>query len=151
MKINSSFILLLSMCAFSSCKIQDLEYKRIENLKFSLNNSAPEVKFDIICFNPNTVGCRVKDMSCHVINNNDTIAYAFSNNRLRINPNIEVKIPVTSYVSPTSILKLGSKSLFGGTDIPIQLSGVITIEKFIFKKKYRYNVNEKINSRQLFQ
>lgn len=151
MKINTALIILLCICCFSACKIQDLEYQRIENLQFSLNNSVPEVKFDIICFNPNTVGCRVKDMTCHVINNNDTIAYAFSKDRLRINPNIEVKIPVVSYVSPTSILKLGSKSLFGGTDIPIQLSGVITIEKFIFRRKYRYNVNEKINSRQLFQ
>ena len=151
MKINSVLILLLCACGFTSCKIQDLEYQRIENLKFTLNNSVPEVTFDIICFNPNSVGCKLKDMTCHVVNNADTIAYAFSKENLRINPNIEVRIPVTSYVSPASIIKIGSKSLFGSADIPVELSGVITVKKIIFKKKFEYKISEKINSRQLFQ
>lgn len=120
-------------------------------MQFTFVNSVPEVKFDIICFNPNTVGCRLKDMDCNVISGKDTIAYAYSNDQLRINPNVEIKIPVNSRISPATILKLSSASLFNKSGIPLDLKGSITVKKFILRKKFHYQVTEKINPSQLFQ
>ncbi|MEO8151267.1 MAG: hypothetical protein ABI723_26785 [Bacteroidia bacterium] len=155
MKINSNatFLIFLSIIvvAFSSCKIQNIEYRRFEKLSLTGISSAPSINLDLVFYNPNTIGCKIKEMGCFIINGNDTFAIAScSANSIRLKPLSEFSIPVSSFVSPQSLINLTTKSLFSNADIPFNFSGTITIQKFIFKKKYRFNVTEKFNRKQLF-
>lgn len=152
MKINLFYpIILLILFCFSSCKIENIEYRRFENLNLAAISSSPSINLDLVYYNPNKIGCRIKQLGCFIINDNDTFATAScSVNSIRIKPHAEFSVPVSSFIAPQSLINLGTKSLFSNADIPFTFSGTVTIQKFIFRKKYRFNVTEKLNRNQLF-
>ena len=136
----------------SSCKIANIEYRRFENLSLNVNGSSPIINLDLIFYNPNKVGCRIKEMGCFIINSNDTLATAScAVNSIRLKPGVEFSIPVSSNISSKSLINLTTKSLFSKSDIPFNFSGTVTIQKFIFKRKYRFNITEEFNKNQLFK
>jgi hypothetical protein len=154
MKVNlaPAILILTIMLAFSSCKIENIQYRRFEKLTLTGISSAPAINLDMVYYNPNSVGCRIKEMGCFIINDNDTFGIAScSVNSIRLKPKSEFSLPVSSFVSPQSIINLTKKSLFSNADIPFNFSGTITIQKFIFKRKYHFNVTEKFNKNQLFK
>jgi hypothetical protein len=144
-KFIPASLIAVTIISLSSCKIENIEYRRFENLSLNVNGSNTVINLNLIFYNPNKVGCRIKEMGCFIINSNDTLAIASCDvNAIKLKPGAEFSIPVSSNISPKSVLKLTSKSLFSKTDIAFNFSGTVTIQKFIFKRKYKFNVTEKL-------
>jgi LEA14-like dessication related protein len=150
-KLLLHIICLLSVLMLASCKINDVVYKRIENIDFELRNSVPSINFNIICYNPNAVGCRIGNLHCEILSNSDSVAYAYNIETLKVKPYSEFTIPVKSILSAKAAFKLSSKSLLSTKDIPIRMVGHMQIKKFLFSHKYYFDVTESFNKSQLYK
>lgn len=149
-KINFAATGIIFLLLFSSCKIENVQYRRYENLKADPLSAIPSLNLDVIFYNPNSIGCRVSALQCFVITGQDTFASAYSASTIRLKAFNEFKVPLSSFISQAAILKLAAGSLLSGEDIPLDLSGDLTIQKFIFKKKFHFQVKEKFNRSMLF-
>ena len=149
-----SWLLWLSIigCFASSCKVENIQYKRIENLSFTGISNNPGINLDMIYFNPNKVGCRISKMGCFIISGNDTLADVSGRMQsVKLKPQSDFSVPVSSTLNAPAMMQLASRGFLNGGDIPVRISGSVTIRKFIFSKKYQFAATEKFNSRQLFK
>ncbi|MBL7926691.1 MAG: LEA type 2 family protein [Bacteroidia bacterium] len=144
-------VCLVIILFYQSCKIKDVTYKRIENLNFELRNAVPNINFDIVCYNPNAMGCRIGQLHCEILSNTDSVAYAYNIETLKVRPYSEFSVPVKSIVSAKAAFKLTGKSLLSTKDIPIRLVGHMKIKKFIFSHTYYFDVTESFNKSQLYK
>ena len=119
---------------------------RSENFKIESLSASPQLSMDLICHNPNGVGCRIANTTVTIMSGKDTLGVAISSAEVKLKPYSEFTLPVYTIVSLPVMFKL-SGSLLSSKDIPVDLSGTFTLKKFIFKKKYKFSIREKINSK----
>lgn len=61
-------------------------------------SAAPHLTMDLICHNPNGVGCRIANTTVAIMSGNDTLGIAISNAEVKLKPYAEFTLPVYTIV-----------------------------------------------------
>lgn len=141
--------MLVAVSLFTSCAIQPLQYKTYENLKVTKLKVNPELKMDLVFYNPNGAGCLIKDFNLKIVISSDTMAAFNLGQVVKLRAYDNFKLPVNCAISTGPLLKNSLKGIFTGDDITLTYTGNVTIQKFIFKKNFPINFTEKLNRKQL--
>jgi len=141
-----TLIALLIVALLSSCiSIKTIEYRTVDNFEISKMSANPEFKFDVKLFNPNGIGARVKALDMEVFVDGKRMAGVSFDETVKIKANSEFIVPITGETSLIDLVKLiptGLGSLLGNKTIPINIKGEVTIKKFIFRKKLKFDILE---------
>nr|MBK9651867.1 hypothetical protein [Bacteroidota bacterium] len=149
MKLFKFCFLFCALALLTSCAIQPLQYKGYEGLKVTKLKLNPELKMDLVFYNPNGAGCIVKDLNLKIAMYTDTMAAVKLGQIVKLKAYDDLKLPVNCAISTGPLLKNSLKGLFTGDDISVTYTGYVTIQKFIFKKTFPINFTEKMNRKQL--
>lgn len=141
---------------FISCSSAiPLQYKNLENVKIQKNNEEPSVLLDVQLYNPNPIGIKLKELNAAVAVDGKTVGNAAIENALRIKRKSEFVLPIvceTSYTQLGELLKNSAGLFLSGKEIPVSLSGTITIKKFIFfKRTYSFSYQENVKASELLK
>ncbi len=131
------FFLLIVCITTSSCTFSSKpEFKKIDNINpknISLSNI--EIEANAVFYNPNDIGCIVKDIDITVLVNGTAIGKTLQNKRVSISKKGDFSIPLTASFSPIQLLDNKKDIINGGlasllsNEIEVQYLGNITVEK----------------------
>ncbi len=137
------------MAALTSCKISDeLQYKGFDNFKIAGDMKNPSVGVDVTLYNPNPIGVKIKEMNLSVDVNNSKIGTIGIADPVKLKSRQNFTLPVlmeTSLDQLQTLTKPGLESLLFEKPLAVEISGTITLRKFIFKKTYDFNYTDQLN------
>ena len=141
-------ILLISIIAFSSCRIQAPEFRRVENARYDTNlQSGLKVGADLVLYNPNFGRLKLKTYSAEIYADGKKIASLNENCSISIKPRKEFSIPVNATLKPEKNLMEGLKGLFKEVtkkEIDLRITGKVELRSLFYKKSVNIDVNQKI-------
>lgn len=148
-KSNDRFCLLLLLFVVlqAFAPLKPVEFRSVTDLKVKDAFTSPTVTANLNFFNPNSVGCTVKRLEVDVLLSNSELTQ-LSFVRQRIPSGKEFILPLSASVSYSQLLKLipvGVASFQSGKDIPVDLTGSVTLKKFLFSKTFPLQVHEELN------
>jgi hypothetical protein len=148
-KVTNRFCrLLLLLVVLQACApLKPVEFRSVTDLKVKDAFTSPTVTANLNFFNPNSVGCTVKKLEAEVLlSNSELTQLSFA--RQRIPSGKEFILPLSASVSYSQLLKLipvGVASFRSGRDLPVDITGSVTLKKFVFSKTFPLEVHEKLN------
>lgn len=148
-KLISIFCLLVMM---SSCAFQTVEFKGTNNFSVSKISSTPEMKLNIKMYNPNGVGAKLRSMNMEVKVNNVLLGSVQLDSLTKVGARQNFDLPLTfntSISSLASMIPVGISSLLKGKEIPLEFTGAVTVQKFIFKKKFAFDYKSSYNTKDI--
>lgn len=149
MKLLTAAIAIGILAAFSSCAInEELQYKGYNNFKVSGGLEDPQLSVDLNLYNPNPIGAKLKVMEVEVKINNTDIGTVKIDKPVRMKSRETFVLPLlmeTSKEQLNSLVKPGLESLLFDKPLALQISGNMTIKKFIFfKKTFAFNYADEL-------
>ena len=148
-KENNLLVLICIYFFLTSCSpIRPIEFRSIDNFKVSQFSILPEVRADVKLFNPNSVGAKIKELKFTVNMGEVEVAKIALDETERAKAHGEFTLPMTGQLSLKDLSKLvpvGLGIIKNKAEIPVILKFDFTVKKFIFKKHFHFEVNEKIN------
>jgi len=141
-KLKYIFLLLCPILLQSCVTIQPPVFKQADHLAISNNLNSPEVTFDMVFQNPNNFGLTLKKIETTATVDNGTAFTYKTEEPIRINSNSEFTIPVRISMPVNDLMKALPSALnllLGSQQVPFQLSGTITLKKFLFKKTFTFS------------
>jgi LEA14-like dessication related protein len=140
---------LLFIAVLSSCKISDeLQYKGFNNFKVSGNMENPSIGVDVTLYNPNPIGVKIKTMNLTVDVNHSQLGTIGLDDPVKLKSKQNFTLPImmeTSMEQLQTLTKPGLQSLLFDKPLAVEISGTITLRKFIFKKTYDFNYADELN------
>lgn len=140
---------LLFIAVLSSCKISDeLQYKGFNNFKLSGDTKNPSVGVDVTLYNPNPIGVKIKTMNLTVDVNHSQLGTIGLDDPVKLKSKQNFTLPImmeTSMDQLQTLTKPGLQSLLFDKPLAFEISGTITLRKFIFKKTYDFNYADELN------
>ncbi len=124
----------------SSCTIQPVAVKRIDNFRTGGGIGNPSVNFDVIVSNPNAFGLRLCELESSVILGNEVVSKVTVEKNIPVKAGSDVLIPLS--VTPT-VNNIAAMILSGSGSKDYRVKGNITVGKFIFRKKFPFEANGK--------
>lgn len=143
----AGFLFFISV--LTSCKISDeLEYKGFNNFKFTGDVNNPSLGVDVTLYNPNPIGIKLKEMDLTVHINNSEIGNIGIEDPVKLKSRQNFTLPImmeTSLEKLKPLTQPGLQSLLFDKPLAVEITGNITLRKFIFKKTYDFNYKDEID------
>ena len=143
--------LVVAMVVTSCAPLKPIEFRSVNNLSVKNLTTAPEISADLNLFNPNHVGGTVKEFNINIFLSETQLATIQLKN-VRVASNSSFTLPLSTNASYNQIIKFlpsGISSFLNGKDIPVNITGTITIKKFLFRKTYPFTFHDSINSKDI--
>jgi len=135
----------LFLIAFSSCMtLQNPTFQGVENVKVnqvSGNNISVDISFKV--FNPNSIGFTIADAGVDATINGNKVGNIIldDNAYLKANTTSTGKVTVTL---PYSTISNYLPQIFMGQSLDLKLAGDVKVRKFLFSKKFKFELNHKL-------
>jgi LEA14-like dessication related protein len=146
-----SALLFLTALLPACAPLKPVEFRSVTELKVKDAFTSPAIAANVNFFNPNAFGCTVKKLEADVsLSNTGLTQISFV--KQRIPSKEEFSLPLNASVSYSQLLKLIPAAVAGvqsGKDIPVDLTGSVTVKKFLFSKTFPLQVHEKLNLKDL--
>ncbi len=144
MKLSNKLPLLITVFLLSSCTVtESLQFKGYDNFKVSDIMSKPKINADITLYNPNKIGATIREMEIALSVDNKEIGVVGFSDKVRIKKKSDFVLPIefnTSLNQLGGVLSFGLTSFISDKEIPVGLTGSITVQKFIFfRKTFEFN------------
>ncbi|HRH67229.1 MAG TPA: hypothetical protein PLU53_13080 [Bacteroidia bacterium] len=137
-------ILFLSSC-FSTLPV---EFKKIDQLSISSGENKAAVNFNLLLKNPNNWGFRIITVETEMLIDRHSLGNVILPKNFRIKGKSEAGIPIQITTTTQDLLAVlpGSlATLFGSQSMDAVVKGNITFGKFIFRKKYPFELKQKVD------
>ena len=135
----------LGVMLFWSCmSIQPVVVQQLDNFNLSLEGSKPNITADLKVHNPNKVGVKIKVFQSDVFLNDKLIGVVNLRNTVRIPSHEDASIPFILDLNSGDIMSLAFASLAGSTTNTAHAKGYIVLKKFLFKKKFDFELKQNI-------
>ncbi len=129
----------LACLGFSSCKIQEPQFKQVNNLRINSAGSDMMIEGDAVFYNPNNLSLTLKEVNLVVSLGQDQLGTIVQTMEKEIEAKSEFSVPLSLKFPKQKILGLLIGGFFGGLankDIEIGYKG--------FAKANKYGVNFKV-------
>lgn len=146
-----SCCILLASCAST----QELQYKGVDNFTITNVLKEPKVELDLNLHNPNPIGGTIRNMEINIAVDNKELGKVSLDDKVRIKKQSDFTMPIsftTSVSEMGGILSAGLKSFVGQNEMPLGISGEITVQKFlIFRKTFSFDYKDGIDVHDIIQ
>lgn len=88
------FILLLIVVSVSGCRIQQPEFRRVENYRLDRDGLNFSLGTDVVLYNPNRVRFKVQNLAANVTMNNKVVATFGEEVDIKVRGKQEFRVPV---------------------------------------------------------
>lgn len=147
-----SCVFCLSSFLIAACApLKPVEFRSVTDLKVENALVSPKVTANLNFFNPNSLGCTVKDFDIE-FSLSETPLTTLSFQKQKLPSNSDFSLPLNTSIPYTQLVKfipLGLSSIQNGKDIPVDLKGNITLKKFFIKKTFPFEYHDKINTKDI--
>ncbi len=132
-----------------------LEYSGYETLRISNVSTDPTVNVDVKLYNPNPVGVKIKNVNIMLEVDHKNIGNIELDKSIKIKSKQEFTLPFTFSSTLSQLGTLASpalKNFLTGGEVPLNLAGTFTLQKFIFFRKiydFEYNDNLRMKDIQI--
>ncbi|MBX7109812.1 MAG: LEA type 2 family protein [Chitinophagales bacterium] len=133
---------------FSCAPLKPLQYRSLNNFSFTAAGNTPQITFDLNLYNPNSLGAKLKDFNVDIEMNGIKLASAQLADVSYAKAQAEFAIPIninTTAEQLAQLLPAGLKMFTSGDGIPVHLQGNLTVKKFILRKTFPFDVQEKVD------
>ena len=140
------------MVIISCAPIRPVEYRSVSDFKVRAFTALPEFSVNVNMYNPNTVGCKLKDFSLRFDVANTELAFIQLDELSRVPSRDNFTLPIEGFTTLTALTQLvpvGVNNLFTRQDIPVKLTGQMTVKKFIFKKTFPFYYEDVISTSEI--
>src|ERR1043165_3034319 len=132
-----SYVLFLTSLFFAACApLKPLEFRSLSDFKVQNLTSSPSLSINLNLHNPNSFGGTMKEFHLDFCLSDVPIATIQLQN-IRMPSRSDFTLPLTTNASYNQLIKFlpsGISSFNSGKQIPIKLTGSVTVRKFIFRK-----------------
>ncbi len=136
------FLLALSMLAGCSSP-KELVYKDVTNLEMGkLGFGASTLKFDVVYYNPNNFGLKLKKTELDIYINNTFLGHTVQDQQIAIPKKADFAIPITVAVDMKNIYKNLFSALFN-SEVMVKAVGKVTVGKAGIFKSFPVNYEGK--------
>ena len=150
-RLKSCVFCLSSLLIVSCAPLKPVEFRSVSDLKVTNPVLSPQVSANVNFFNPNSVGCTIKNLSVDVsLSSIPLTTISFQNQHLPSNQ--EFSLPVSTSIPYSQLIKfipLGISSLQGGKDIPLEVKGNVTVKKFLYKRTFPLEYHDVISTKDI--
>lgn len=145
-------LLPFAIAFLSSCAIQPVTLKKIDQFTTTKSGTGPAVSFNLVFHNPNAFAITISKVeSKGTLNNLDIFDISIPAN-LRTTATNDFSIPVSASLKQFNLDQLlgtGLHLLFTNESVPINIKGKVKLKKFIFSKTYEFEFMEEIKKSEL--
>lgn len=149
--MKNTILLLLTFLLFTACNVSlEPEFKKITNIyPKKVTVSIIEVEANAVFYNPNDVGCTVKDVDITVFVNGVSAGKAKQTQPISIDSKGDFIVPLSTTFSPLELLDNKMDILNGSigkllnNEMEIQYLGSVTLEKVGLS--YAFEIDETQN------
>ena len=147
----ATFLSLAFVLLESCAPLKPLEFKSVSDLKIEKLTSSPDLSLNLNLHNPNSFGCTLRDFEFNFLLSETQLASIdLKNNRLPANSDFTLPVStVTSYDELIKFLPSGISSFNSGKEIPVTLTGKLTLKKFLFRKTFPFEFHSSINTKEI--
>jgi hypothetical protein len=149
----SIYILLFLLVSFTSClSVKPLEFKKAENVTLTGTAADPQISFNITGRNPNNWSFKLKELQTIVTIDGQTFVNMQSDSVIRLKKDADFSIPASVKAPQGDLMKILSSGLsmfLSGNQIPLEIKGDFVLKKFLFRRKFSFEFNEKIDPKML--
>ena len=154
MKFQSILVLFFLATIMTSCTVSEsLQLKGYDNFKVSNIMSDPKINADITLHNPNKIGATIREMEIALSVDNKEIGIIGFSDKVRIKKRSDFVLPIefnTSLNQLGGVLSFGLTSFISDKEIPVGLTGSITVQKFIFfRKTFEFNYVDELDVKKI--
>ena len=148
MKLKSFFILLTGCLLLSSCiSLQPLEVRSIENVQMPGISFAPEIRADLVLYNPNSYSACLSKIELQLLGDGTAMGTVGIVENVRLKRKSEVSIPLsfsTTVMELAFVLPEKVKMMQSQHGMEMKLLGRLQLRKFLFKKNFDISIIENI-------
>ncbi|MBP6334886.1 MAG: LEA type 2 family protein [Bacteroidia bacterium] len=123
--------------------------KKVQKVKFDILNESPSVGFEILVKNPNSSGLRLRHVDADLFFKDKFLGKATLAHSIKIPKESEFSIPFQiNFESRTieTLIPAGIDLLFGSKILPMRVQGTVFVRKFLWFKKYRFDIKQDIDA-----
>ena len=148
-RIQKITLLVLLHLSLSSClSFKPVQFKSLEKIKLSLDEQEKSSGFSLLVNNPNSAGIKLRSAKATFIFLNKPIGQASLHKSTYIPANSLSSIPFQLELQKDNLPDLipaGLGILFGDSAEQIRVQGFIRVRKFLWYKKFNFDLNKKID------
>jgi LEA14-like dessication related protein len=145
--------IMLIVSSLNSCApLKPLAFKSVSDLSIKNVLTSPEASVNLNLHNPNSFGGKIKDMNLQFFMGNVLLSNIQVSKVTHIPSKQDFTIPITGITSVSELVKFlpaGINSFLSGKDIPVFVTGKVTIKKFLFMKVIPFEFKDNINSKDI--
>ena len=132
-------LFVVAVSVLSSCiTLKEPQVRNINNVNADgLFSGHPKISFDVVLYNPNSIGMSMTDLSLQVKNGNTIMAEIKNDKTFYAAPMTETAIPLSIEPTIQQMNSLIQAGLGGGDLGKFNGSGTVTVRKFLFSKKFQ--------------
>ncbi|HET9058174.1 MAG TPA: LEA type 2 family protein [Chitinophagaceae bacterium] len=146
MELNKTILplLLFSSLSFSGCRyLIEPEYKAVKNFRISkLDGNVSTVKMDVVCYNPNKIGFRVKGTDLDIFIDENYAGHTTLDSTILAPANSDFVLPI-SVLAKNSLVYKNLFSAFLNQELTIKVSGTVKAGISGVYKNFKINYQEK--------
>ena len=150
--VVKSFVVFLGTLFFISCApLKPIQFLSVTDLEVENVLASPTVKANINLYNPNSVGGTIRDFQLDVsLGGTQLTTLSVQKQRMPSNKTFSVPLDVSiPYSQLVKFIPLSLTSIQGGKDIQVELKGTVTIKKFLLKKTFPLEYQDKISTKDI--
>ena len=148
----ASYVFCLTSLFITACApLRPLEFRSLSDFKVEHLTSSPSLSINLNLHNPNSFGGTMKEFHLDFFLSDVPIA-AIQLQHVRMPSRSDFTLPLASNTSYEQIIKFlpsGISSFNSGKQIPVKLTGSVTVKKFIFKRTLPFEFHDSINTKDI--
>lgn len=152
-RVHIFFLLLATATVFAACStIKPLEYRGYSDFVIGNLSGSPSVQTNIQLYNPNKTGATLKATEIHVFVNEKELGDVFLTQKVKMKGGETFTLPITFSTTYPRLAAVAVSDLGGflkGEQVPYSVEGYFTVQKFVFKKKYAFTFDDKLEKTNL--
>lgn len=137
------------LLSFTACvNYKSVQFKSIEKINFSLENDGSGSSFQIRIHNPNAAGLKLRYAEANFVFQEKPLGKAKLSRSIFLAANSESNIPFKLALDKNNLPALipaGLGIIFGDSSKQIRVYGSIRVRKFLWYKKYNFDLSKKID------
>lgn len=141
-------VISLSAC-FSTLPV---EFRKIDALNINTQENIPQISFDMVMNNPNNWGFKIVNIETELLLDQHAVGSIVLPRNFKVKRKAESRMPVkisTSTQELLTILPSGIGLLLGSQSMDAIVHGKITFGKFLFRKKYPFEIRQKVDNKMM--
>lgn len=149
----SSLFLALCFPFFTGCfSTLPVEIRKIDKLNVNSTGNNADISFDLMLHNPNNWGFKIVNVETAIQIDQHPLGKVELPKNFKIKRKSDAGLPIRISTTTQELLNLLPGSLgvlLGSQSMDAIVSGKITFGKFIFRKKYPFELKQKLDSKAL--